>query len=160
MKGIYLLLGSNLGNSRDMLSIALKQIVLRVGIVVRASSIYKTKAWGIEDQPDFLNQVLEIETEFTPSNTLDELLQIEKDMGRVRYQKWGSRVIDIDILYFGNEIVDSEKLKIPHPENQNRNFVLAPMVEIAPDFIHPILSLSQKELLYKCSDKLAVIKLK
>jgi len=160
MKGIYLLLGSNLGNRNEMLSTAQEHIERQIGVVIKTSSVYQTKAWGIENQADFLNQVLEIETDLSPKNVLDQILQIEKEMGRIRYQKWGSRVIDIDILYFGDEIIETEELKIPHPENQNRNFVLAPMAEIAPNFIHPLLNLSQEQLLHRCSDKLEVIRLK
>lgn len=159
MKGVYLLLGSNLGNSMEILMSARDMIKEQVGTIVNCSSIYKTKAWGIEDQPDFLNQVIEIDTDFNPDEVLAKILKIEQDLGRIRYQKWGTRIIDIDILYFGDQVLDSERLVIPHPENQNRNFVLVPIAEIAGDFIHPILKLSQKELLLSCQDKLLVEKL-
>jgi 2-amino-4-hydroxy-6-hydroxymethyldihydropteridine diphosphokinase len=156
MKGVYLLLGSNLGDSKAVLQIARKHIEERIGKVVTASSIYLTKAWGIENQPDFLNQVLEIETVLKSSNVLKCILEIECELGRIRYQKWGTRIIDIDILYFGNDIVETPELIIPHPENQNRNFVLVPMSEIAPNFIHPILKCAQKELMLDCTDPLKV----
>jgi len=156
MKGIYLLLGSNLGNSLEMLEIARKQIAYHIGEIVIQSSIYQTKAWGIENQPEFLNQVLEVDSSLSPIDLLAILLRIEVDMGRKRYQKWGSRIIDIDILYYGDQVIEAEKLKIPHPENQNRNFVLAPMVEIAADFIHPVLGHTHAKLLEKCGDTLAV----
>ncbi len=157
MKGIYLLLGSNLGNSRRLLNEAIDLIELTVGKVINSSAVYKTKAWGIEDQPDFLNQVVEVESDFEAAVILKIINEIEEKLGRVRYAKWHSRIIDIDILYYANDIIDTEKLKVPHPENQNRKFVLVPMSEIAPDFIHPVLKLSQKEMLENCSDKLEVI---
>ncbi|MDZ7608724.1 MAG: 2-amino-4-hydroxy-6-hydroxymethyldihydropteridine diphosphokinase [Cyclobacteriaceae bacterium] len=109
-----------------------------------ASSVYKTKAWGIENQPDFLNQVLEVESDLYPLEILDCILGIEESLGRVRDIKWSSRVIDIDILYYGSEIVTEPKLTIPHPQIQNRNFTLVPLCEIAPEFVHPILGITQK----------------
>ena len=159
MKGIYLLLGSNLGDSRGMLKRAVELIELKLGKVVDCSSIYKTKAWGVENQPDFLNQVVEIESSLTPEELLKEINKIEERLGRVRYEKWHSRIIDIDILYYGKKIVDTDDLKIPHPENQHRNFVLVPMAEIAADLIHPQLGLNQRELMENCSDTLDVIPL-
>ena len=157
MKGIYLLLGSNLGDSRGMLKSAVELIELKLGKVVDGSTIYKTKAWGVENQRDFLNQVVEIESSLTPEKLLKEINQIEERLGRVRYEKWHSRIIDIDILYYGKKIVDTDDLKIPHPENQHRNFVLVPMAEIAADLIHPQLGLNQRELMENCSDTLDVI---
>lgn len=156
MKGIYLLLGSNIGDSEKVLSAAIELIELEVGKVIDMSSVYSTKAWGVEDQPDFLNQVVEIESNLDPENVLVKINEIEKKLGRVRFQKWHSRIIDIDILYFGAEIIDTPNLVIPHPENQNRNFVLTPIAEIAPELIHPVLGISQKELLEKCADPLEV----
>ncbi len=156
MKGVYLLLGSNLGDSQGILMMAERHIENGIGQIVNASSLYRTKAWGIENQPDFLNQVLEVDTLLDPVSLLQCILDIEKLLGRVRYKKWHSRTIDIDILYYGTEIVDLPQLKIPHPENQDRNFVLAPMVEIAPDFIHPKLGISQKQLLVNSPDNLKV----
>lgn len=156
MKGVYLLLGSNLGDSETVLHLAKSLIEARIGTVIKASSIYLTKAWGIENQPDFLNQVLELDTVLDASKVLQCILEIERELGRIRFQKWGTRIIDIDILYFGKLIIDTKNLVIPHPENQNRNFVLVPMAEIAPDFMHPVLQLSQTELLKKCQDKMKV----
>jgi len=156
MKGIFLLLGSNEGESKRVLERAIGEISLQIGVVVKASSIYRTKAWGIEDQPDFLNQVLEVESDLSPTEILKSILGIEKSLGRKRDIKWSSRVIDIDILYYGSEIVAEHHLTIPHPEIQNRNFTMVPLCEIAPDFIHPILGKSQNELLKGTSDALAV----
>ncbi len=159
MNGIFLLLGSNLGDRQKVLHTARKQIETLAGAVVNASSIYETKAWGITDQPAFLNQVLEIKSSFNPQELLDILLEIERDMGRIRYKKWHERLIDIDILYYGDLLMQSENLTIPHPENQNRNFVLVPMAEIAPNLTHPVLGLSQLELLKNCVDQLEVVPL-
>ncbi len=156
MKGKYLLLGSNLGDREELLNTAREQIEKWIGTIVKTSLIYETEAWGIEDQPEFLNQALEIETELKPIEVLDKIGIIEKEMGRRRYQKWGTRIIDIDILYFDDEVIETEELIIPHPENPNRKFVLVPMVEIAPDLVHPTLSLSQEELLDRCKDPLEV----
>ena len=159
MKGIYLLLGSNLGDSLAMLNKAKDLIASEIGQVINLSSIYSTKAWGVEDQADFLNQVLEVDSVLSPVEFLTRANEIEKKLGRVRHVKWHSRIIDIDILYFGSEIIKTEKLTIPHPENENRSFVLVPMAEIAPEFIHPELRLSQQQLLDKCRDGLGVVKM-
>ncbi len=159
MKGIYLLLGSNLGDSHKMLSSAQEHIKSEIGSIVSTSSIYTTKAWGIESQPDFLNQVIEIESSFSPSEVLRQINMIEEKLGRVRRIKWHSRIIDIDILYFGDFKFNSENLVIPHAEIENRNFVLIPMNEIAPNFIHPVFKCTQKELLEKCPDRLTARRL-
>lgn len=156
MNGIYLLLGSNLGNSFETLGLAATQIEKYVGEIVGSSGVYKTKAWGIENQPDFLNRVIEINSELSPGEMLKQINIIESNLGRVRFEKWHERIIDIDILYFGNKIIDTPNLQIPHPENQNRKFVMVPMAELAPDFIHPILGKSQNYLLENCKDPLGV----
>ena len=158
MKGIYLLLGSNLGDSGKMLKDAARQIESSVGKILRHSSVYKTKAWGVEDQPDFLNQVIEVESSRRPAAILKQINIIEEQLGRIRQKKWHSRLIDIDILYYGNEVVEQKELIIPHKENENRKFVLVPMVEIAPHFVHPLSGLTQEELLRNCSDKLEVVR--
>ena len=159
MKGIYLLLGSNLGDRKEILKMARRHIGLSIGNIIQSSSIYATKAWGVEDQPDFLNQVVEVESEHTPEEILLQVNSIEEKLGRVRKIKWQSRIIDIDILYYGSLILNTQDLVIPHAENQNRNFVLAPMVEIAPDFVHPVFLRTQQQLLNTCTDGLEVKKL-
>ena len=156
MKGIYLLLGSNLGDRLAKLGQARSAIEQQIGTIANMSSIYSTAAWGIEDQPDFLNQVIEIETTKKPREVMDQILLIEDQLGRKRHIKWGSRIIDIDILYFGDLIVDEEGLQIPHPENVNRNFVLTPMSEIAPNLLHPVVEKTQRELQEVCPDTLEV----
>lgn len=159
MKGIFLLLGSNLGDRHAMLEKASTLIREQIGRILQMSSVYSTRAWGIEDQPDFLNQVLEIESNLAPEVILQKANVIEEQLGRVRRIKWHSRIIDIDILYYGNLIVKTGNLTIPHPENENRRFVLVPMAEIASDFIHPVLKVSQSELLERCPDQLEVKKI-
>jgi len=158
MKGVFLLLGSNLGDRLKILEHALQLIENEIGHIKMRSSIYRTKAWGIEEQPDFLNQVVEIESDLSPGNMLKKVNDIEEKLGRKRRIRWDARMIDIDILYYGELILKTELLIIPHTQIENRNFALIPMVEIAPDFIHPKLLLTQKELLSRCKDKLAVKK--
>jgi len=156
MTSIYLLLGTNLGNKIKNLEKVRELLVSNRVTIKRESSIYETAAWGIEDQPTFLNQVLEIETAKTPDKLLALTKEIEMKMGRVRMEKWGERLIDIDILYYGDSIVNQDDLQIPHPEIQNRRFTLVPLVEIAPNFVHPQLLVSQVALLKACEDKLEV----
>lgn len=149
---IFLGLGSNLGNREENLSTAQKLIEEKIGKICSKSSIYETAAWGITEQNAFLNQVLEVETHFSPSAVLHLVLSIEKEMGRIREIKWGERSIDIDILYYNNEVISIENLAIPHPFIQERKFVLVPLCEIAPTFIHPKLNHTNLELLEKCQD--------
>ena len=154
--GKYLLLGSNLGDRQENLKTAKKNIEKLAGPITRESSIYQTSAWGIEDQGDFLNQVVVVSTSLNPSELLETLLGIEKDMGRIRKQKWGSRLIDIDILFYDNQVVQLHNLKIPHPGIPDRRFTLVPLIEIDPDGVHPETGLQFQELLDNCEDKLQV----
>ncbi|MEI9946012.1 MAG: 2-amino-4-hydroxy-6-hydroxymethyldihydropteridine diphosphokinase [Chitinophagaceae bacterium] len=124
--------------------------------IIKASSLYETAAWGKEDQPSFLNQALEIETALATQQLLKQLLKIEKKIGRVRKEKNGPRVIDIDILLFNNDIINENDLKVPHPELQNRRFALTPLAEIASNIIHPAFKKSILELLKLCPDTLEV----
>jgi 2-amino-4-hydroxy-6-hydroxymethyldihydropteridine diphosphokinase len=149
---VFLGLGSNLGNRAKNLLMAQKLIEVKIGKTLSKSSIYETTAWGITEQNAFLNQVLEIETILSPSALLHLVLKIEKDMGRIREIKWGERSIDIDVLYYNKEIISTENLAVPHPFIQERKFVLVPLCEIAPAFIHPKLEQSNLELLKNCQD--------
>ncbi|WEK18199.1 MAG: 2-amino-4-hydroxy-6-hydroxymethyldihydropteridine diphosphokinase [Candidatus Pedobacter colombiensis] len=156
---VYLLLGSNLGDRNTLINDALGEIERYIGPVSQKSSIYETAAWGIEDQPVFLNIAVGVKTKLSPLEVLEKALEIESDLGRVRHQKWGSRLIDIDVIFYGNRIVDmGEKLQIPHPQMQHRKFVLEPLAEIAPEYIHPVLKLSVLEILERLSDNLSVSK--
>jgi 2-amino-4-hydroxy-6-hydroxymethyldihydropteridine diphosphokinase len=158
METVYLLLGSNLGDRQGHLRMCLTRLGA-LGKITAVSSIYQTKAWGKTDQPDFLNQVIEILVEEKPNEFLSMILATEIDMGRVRQEQWGSRIIDIDILLFGDRIVDNDRLKIPHPQLPNRRFALTPLSEIAPHFHHPTLNKTISELLASCRDALPVEKL-
>lgn len=156
---VFLLLGSNLGDRPQVLASAREAIATQAGYIVRQSAIYETEPWGITDQPAFLNQVLEITTSLLPEDLLRIILNIEHDLGRVRYERWGARVIDIDMLYFGQTVLDSARLTLPHPRIQDRRFVLAPLAEIAPDFLHPLLQKTSSDLLQDCPDISAVYKI-
>ncbi|MEQ8245702.1 2-amino-4-hydroxy-6-hydroxymethyldihydropteridine diphosphokinase [Fulvivirga sp.] len=156
--GIYLLLGSNLGDRINNLQQAIKYI-WSFSEIVKISSVYETAPWGVTDQPSFYNQVVEIKTATDPKSLLNEILKIEALIGRVRKEKWGARIIDIDILYYGDMKLHQEDLVIPHPGIAERKFTLAPLVEIAPDFLHPVSGKSNKEMLALVDDQLSVKKL-
>ena len=155
---VFLLLGSNLGDRNSFLANAEIQLLVNDIIIVNKSSIYETAPWGVIDQQPYLNQVLEVTAYFTPLGLLETILAIETKLGRDRLEKWGSRTIDIDILYFNNEIINEAKLSIPHPLLEKRAFALIPLVEVAKDYIHPLLMKSNKELLDACTDDLKVEK--
>ena len=152
----FLLLGANLGDRKSNLEKAAHWIEKRIGFIKAKSALYETKPWGKPDQPDFLNQVLLLETDQSPGHLLKTALTIEHEMGRIRKEKWGARLIDIDLLYVGNQIVHSEALTLPHPGIAHRRFVLEPLAELAPDFIHPVLNKSHLQLLTECVDTLIV----
>lgn len=156
MTEVYLLLGSNEGIPEANLQTARLNIEGHCGTIAKCSSIYQTEAWGIKEQNSFLNQALLINTALSPSQLLVVLKDIEKDMGRIETIKWGPRVIDIDILFYGSEVINLPQLIIPHPQIQNRLFTLIPMNEIAPDFIHPALYKTIAELLLNCKDESVV----
>ncbi|HET6768099.1 MAG TPA: 2-amino-4-hydroxy-6-hydroxymethyldihydropteridine diphosphokinase [Chitinophagaceae bacterium] len=159
MNTAYLLIGGNLGNRKENFSRATALIIEQCGSLTKSSSIYETEAWGITDQPSFLNQALEIATDLNARQLMRKILKIEKIMGRVRKEKLGPRIIDIDILLFENEIHDQRFLKIPHPELQNRRFVLVPLAEINPGLEHPVLKKTIAQLLEECPDNLEVTRI-
>lgn len=159
MNEIFILLGANLGKPEDQLNDARRLLNERLGKIISSSSLYKSEAWGVEDQPVFLNQVLLINTNYTAEDALEICQQIENKLGRVRKEKWGARLIDIDILYFNSQIIKLDHLIIPHPFIQDRKFTLLPLVEIAAQYIHPIFNQSNEQLLLNCKDKLNVLKL-
>src|SRR5690606_7962371 len=144
-----LLLGGNLGNVTQHFKIA-KKAIKNIGSLIKESSLYKTEAWGMENAPDFLNQIIEIETILSPTQLLDNLLDIEKKIGRERNTEattYQSRTIDIDILFFNKDIIDTEKLTVPHPRIAERRFVLEPLSEKWAAFIHPVYGKSLEILL-------------
>ena len=156
MEGIFLLLGSNLGDRKQSLERANNLIQAQIGQIERSSALHASSAWGLSDQPDFLNQVIFVRTVLEPEDVLLMIQKIETDLGRERFEKWGPRIIDIDILYFANRIIETSELVVPHPGIPDRRFTLEPLNEIAPDFIHPILHKTNKELLDLCEDWLGV----
>lgn len=156
---VFLSTGSNQGNSIENLLKTNALIAQQVGFVASTSAFYKTAAWGLTDQPDFINQCIQIYTPFPPKLLLKKLLNIEKQMGRVRQEKWGPRTIDIDILLFDDCKLLESTIQIPHPHIQNRLFVLAPLAEIAPSLIHPSFKKSIKTLLLETPDKLSIQRL-
>lgn len=158
MNTAYLLIGGNMGDRLQVLTAAKKSIEKNCGPVVQASSIYQTAAWGEEEQADFLNQVLRIHTGLTATTLLKTVLRIEEDLGRKREKRYGPRLIDIDILFFNQEIIREENLIVPHPQLQNRRFVLVPLAEMAPDLMHPVCHKTVSQLLAECPDTLAVQK--
>lgn len=154
MKRAFLGIGSNLGEREDNLCIAIGRIGEETGGVEVVSSVYETESWGFETDNLFLNMVAKIETFLEPQALLEALLGIEKSMGRVRNKEvYSSRIIDIDILFYEDIILNENELKIPHPHLHERRFVLEPLAEIAPDFIHPVLKKSVFNLLDICTDK-------
>jgi 2-amino-4-hydroxy-6-hydroxymethyldihydropteridine diphosphokinase len=158
-KKVVLSLGGNLGDVKQTFIDAIEMLKNRIGDQVSVSSIYQTKAWGVESQPDFLNQIIVFSTKLSPEDLLEVCLTVEKLLGRVRLgrQKWHERTLDIDVLFYEKKIIDTPSLTIPHPHLHERNFVLFPLVEIIPAFVHPIFNKTMVELKKKCEDKLQVI---
>lgn len=152
----YVLLGTNLGNKPQNLEKARSLISSKAGNITNQSAVYQTIAWGNTDQPAYLNQVLEIQTELSPQMLLQTINEIEKDMGRERRIRWESRLIDIDILYFNALVLKTESLTIPHLQIAFRRFTLVPLAEIAPAYVHPVLQQTNTQLLQNCQDTLEV----
>jgi 2-amino-4-hydroxy-6-hydroxymethyldihydropteridine diphosphokinase len=150
MTRCYLLFGSNQGDKESLLEQACTLINNRCGLLVERSSAYTTEPWGFEAEEWFLNELLVVETEMDPDTLMDTLLEIEAELGRVRHpekQGYCSRTVDLDILYYGDKIIHTEKVTVPHPRLHLRKFALMPLCEIIPDFLHPVFNLSQKQLL-------------
>jgi 2-amino-4-hydroxy-6-hydroxymethyldihydropteridine diphosphokinase len=159
MKKVFLGLGTNLGDREANLKMAVGRIIENIGPVVRLSSVYETEPWGFHTEEMFLNMVAEVETKLRPSGLLGRMLMIEAEMGRLRHGKgYSSRIIDLDILLYGEKIMDTQILAIPHPKIPERRFVLVPLCEIAPDLVHPVLKKDIRTLLKDCNDKAEVKK--
>jgi len=159
MNNVFLLLGSNLGDRNLLLQQAIRHIEEDIGPVIKKSSVYETQSWGKIGEPDYLNRVIEIQTDLQAQAILQKILAIEQTMGRKREEKWGSRVIDIDILYYNSAIINEPGLHIPHPELHKRRFTLEPLAEIAPDFIHPVFKKNSSQLKNELKDNLIVKKI-
>ncbi|MBS1518380.1 MAG: 2-amino-4-hydroxy-6-hydroxymethyldihydropteridine diphosphokinase [Bacteroidetes bacterium] len=155
---VFLGLGSNKGERISYIENVISKLENHNSIkVLRKSGVYETEPWGISDQPDYLNSVLEIETTLGPMELLVELKSLEKKTGRSESKKWSEREIDIDILFYGDLVIKNENINIPHSFIEERKFVLVPLAELDPEFIHPVLKRSVKELLETTKDKLKVV---
>ena len=157
MNTCYLLLGGNLGDKEQNLKQAIVLLEQKLGSTAKKSNIFITAAWGNKNQPEFYNQALAINTTFSAIELLKTVLEVEEQLGRKRTNdKWQERIIDIDILFYNDELIDLPELKIPHPFIQERKFVLAPLNEIAREMVHPVLKKTIKQLLEECKDNLEV----
>jgi 2-amino-4-hydroxy-6-hydroxymethyldihydropteridine diphosphokinase len=156
---IFLLLGTNLGDRAGHLAAARTALSARAGHLVNLSALYETAAWGRTDQPGFLNQAIALSSSLDAHALLEVMLDIEQSLGRERREHWGPRVIDIDLLLYSDQIIDTPTLQVPHPRIPMRRFALMPLAEIAGDVIHPVLHKKISELIAECPDQLAVKKI-
>jgi len=154
---VILHLGSNIGDRIGHLKRAITLIGEKIGSVEQESGYYETEAWGEMEQDDFINQGISLQSTRSAEEILKEILSIEEQMGRLRLKKWGPRIIDIDLIFYGETILASDELTLPHPRLHLRNFVLIPLLELIPDFIHPEFKKSIEELYLECRDESAVI---
>ena len=151
-------LGSNVGDRLNYLTLSKTAIQNYLGSILLSSNIYETEPWGIDNQDSYLNQVVAVQTNQTPNDLLDNIHLIERELGRIRRVHYGPRTIDIDILYYGERIIDIENLKIPHSHIQKRRFILVPLSEILPQIQHPLLKKTNQELLDMVKDEGKVTK--
>ena len=158
MSIVFIGIGSNLGDRVANCKKAIDEIS-SIAKVVQISSLYETDPVGKEDQPEFINCVVEIETELSPQDLLKHLNRVEEELGRVRHEKWGPRIIDLDIIFYDDQVIIDQNLEIPHPRAHLRRFVIEPLCEIAPEFIHPKFSISVLELLNKIEDDKRVVRI-
>ena len=160
MNTLFLLIGGNEGNRKANMKATRTLIEQEIGRIVLKSSLYNTEPWGFEPGRDFINQALRVETELSPPAILNKIGKIESYFGRTRVKgKYTSREMDIDILFYNDAIINLSDLTVPHPRLQERKFVLIPMAELAPEFIHPVLKLTIARLLQNCPDKKDVRKI-
>ncbi|MBK7850374.1 MAG: 2-amino-4-hydroxy-6-hydroxymethyldihydropteridine diphosphokinase [Bacteroidetes bacterium] len=156
MHKTLLLLGTNLGDRNLNLDTAMRMISREIGLLEQKSSVYETQAWGKEDQGPYLNQVLLVSTSLSAEVLMRKILEVESDMGRVRAGKWEPRIIDIDILFFDNDVIHVPGLDVPHPHLHERKFTLVPLAELIPHYIHPEIGKSVGQLLREVDDPLDV----
>lgn len=149
MNRVYIAFGSNIGDRYAAIEEAFRLIEVNHMKIIKKSEVYETEPYGYKDQPSFINGALLAETELNCREVLERLLKIEAELGRVRLIRWGPRIIDLDIIFFNDEIYDEEDLKVPHPDMQNRDFVLKPLKDICPDYVHPLLKKSVAQMLYE-----------
>jgi len=159
MNKVYLITGGNIGDRKMNLQKAVNLIEENIGKIIGRSSLYETEAWGNFEQKPFYNQVLFVETDLTAEAIMSKILSIEEQMGRIRTFKNAARIIDIDILFFNDEIINTEVLTIPHKEISNRRFVLMPLKELAHNLMHPVLKQPISKLLAICPDPLKVVRI-
>lgn len=159
MNYVYLITGGNIGDAKQQLSTAAALLEQYCGTIIDRSAVYETEPWGNANQDNFLNQVLVIETKLSAKEVMKAIVDIEKRMGRERKEKNGPRVIDIDMLFFNHQIINEPELVVPHPRLRQRRFVLEPLNEVAPAYIHPIFYKTVRQLLDECTDTLKINKL-
>ena len=152
MNIVYLQLGSNIGDREQQLKSAISEIKEKVGDITNSSKVYESSPWRVDGQSNYLNQVIEVKTELEAERVLSVVLKIENDLGRKRIEKWGERLIDIDILFYNNDIIETVDLCIPHKHMHERKFVLTPLNEIANDYLHPKYNKTVADLLIECND--------
>ena len=152
MNIVYLQLGSNIGDREQQLEFAISEIKEKVGDITNSSKVYESAPWRVDGQSNYLNQVIKIKTEIDAKSVLSAVLDIENDLGRKRIEKWGKRLIDIDIIFYNNEIIETAELCIPHKHMHERKFVLTPLNEIASDYLHPKYNKTVADLLVECND--------
>lgn len=159
MEKVVFVIGGNLGNRVELIEQANKMLRENFSTPLLSSSVFETAAWGNLSEGDYLNQVLVFQTDLDAEVVLIIIQDIENQLGRKREEKWGNRTMDIDILYFGQQVIQNQNLIIPHPFISRRRFVLEPLVEILPNFIHPVLKVSNSKMLETCTDTSSVIRL-
>lgn len=150
---VFIALGANMGNTFLNIINAQEHIEKNIGPITKYSSLIQSQPWGnVHQQNDFLNRIIIVETVMSPETVMDKLLEIELQMGRVRKEKWGPRIIDLDMIYYGDRIIHSKSLEIPHPRLQERKFVLFSLNEIAPEYLHPVAKKTNHQLFLECTD--------
>ena len=152
MNIVFLQLGGNLGDRKQLLIDSILAIENRVGNIVDFSKVYESAPWRVEGQKNYLNQILKVRTTLLADEVLSNVLDVEKQLGRVRIEKWGERLIDIDIIFYNDSIIETPDLCVPHKHLHERMFVLTPLHNIAPEMVHPKYNKTIEELLNMCTD--------